>query len=151
MDKQKVILIISGLSFIALITLLSLVLKDQFGVKDCGCPRVVSQNFIFIFVFLSIVFIGGIVYYLLSLQIKQRDRALEFNLETIMKFLDGDEKEVLNQIKKNNGKMLQSNISKISRLRAHRAIKKLSEKNIILLEKIGRENKLEINKKFEVK
>ena len=151
MKKNIIILLISALAFICLIVFLSLLLGEHFQVQSCGCPKMVSQNFVWLFIFLSIIFIGGIVYYLLSLKIEKKDRTIGFNLSTIMKFLDNDEKNILRQLKQNNGEILQSKIKKINKLRSHRAIKKLEEKEILKTIKQGKINKITLNNEFNLK
>jgi len=148
MKKNIIVLFISSISFILLIVFLSLLLGEHFQVESCACPSMVSQNFILLFIILAVIFVGGIVYYLLSLQIEKKEKALEFNLDTIMKFLDDDEKNILKQTKQNKGEILQSKIKGITKLRTHRALKKLQTKGILELEKIGRKNKIKLNKNF---
>jgi len=143
--KSLISLILSGISFILLIIFLSLLLGEHFQIESCGCPNMVSQNFILLFIVLSIFFVGGLLYYLLSLQIEKEEKKIKFNIKTIIKFLDEDEKKILNQIKEKK-EILQSEIKELTKLRKHRAIKKLNEKNILEIEKLGNKNKL----KFEL-
>jgi uncharacterized membrane protein len=147
--KSLISLILSGISFILLIIFLSLLLGEHFQIESCGCPHMVSQNFILLFIGLSIVFIGGLLYYLLSLQIEKEEKKIKFNIKTIIKFLDEDEKKILNQIKEKK-EILQSEIKELTKLRKHRAIKKLNEKNILEIEKLGNKNKLKLNENFEL-
>jgi len=147
--KQIISLIVSSISFILLIIFLSLLLGEHFQTENCGCPKMVSQNFIILFIVLSVIFIGGLIYYLLTLKLEEKDKKVKFNVKTIMKFLDSDDKKILNQIKK--GEILQSKIKGLSKLRKHRAIKKLQEKEILKIEKIKNKNKIKINKNFELK
>ena len=150
MKKSQIAsLIISSISFILLIIFLSLLLGEHFQVESCGCPKMISQNFIFLFIFLSIIFIWGLIYYLLSLKLEKKEKKVRFNVKTIMKFLDKDEKMVLNQIKKEE--ILQSSIQGLSKLRKHRAIKKLQEKEILKIKKIKNQNKIKLNENFELK
>jgi len=148
---RNIILFISAISFILLITFLSLLLGEQFQIRSCGCPKMVSQNFIFLFILLSVIFVAGMVYYLLSLQLEKKEKVINFNLETIMKFLDNDEKDILNQIKKKDKPILQSEIKKLTKLRTHRALKKLKDKEIITTKKIGKMNIVQLNKNFTLK
>jgi len=146
-----VVLFISIASFIALIIFLSLLLGEHFQVESCGCPKMVSQNFIVLFIVLSVIFAGGIFYYLLSLQIQKKNEKLEFGLDTIMKFLDKDEKSIIKQTRENKGQISQNKIKGITRLRAHRAIKKLEEKGILDINRKDKTNKIKINKNFKLK
>ena len=152
MKKSNVIsLIVSGISFILLIIFMSLLLGEHLQVEECGCPHMVSQNFIGIFIVLGMIFIGGLIYYLLSLKIDKKDKKVRFNVNTIIQFLDKDEKEILKQLSEKKGKMLQSEIKDLSKLKKHRAIKKLKEKNIVKVEKSGNKNKIKLNENFELK
>ncbi len=152
MKKGSLIsLIVSGISFILLIIFLSLLLGEHLQVKSCGCPQMVSQNFILLFIALSVIFVGGLIYYLLSLQIEKKNKKVKFNVNTIMQFLDKDEKNILKQLSKNDKEMLQSNVKGLSKLKKHRAIKKLKEKNIVKVEKSGNKNKIKLNENFELK
>src|SRR6056297_2959557 len=153
MKKSNIIaLIISGISFILLIIFLSLLLGEHLKVEGCGCPHMVSQNFIFLFIVLSVIFVGGLLYYLLSIKIEKKDKKVKFNVNTIMQFLDDDEKKILKQIKdKQEGKMLQSEVKGLTKIKKHRAIKKLKEKNIVKVEKSGNKNKVKLNENFDLK
>lgn len=150
MKKRCLIsLILSGISFILLIVFLSLLLGEHLQIESCSCPKMVSQNFILLFIGLSIIFIGCLIYYLLSLQIEKRNNKVRFSIKTIIDFLDNDEKKILTQIEKDKNKeIMQSEIKGLSKLRKHRAIKKLKEKNILKIEKLGNKNKLKLNKNF---
>jgi len=148
MKIRSVILIVSSLSFIILIVSLSLLLGEKFQIQSCGCPKMVSQNFIFLFILLSIIFVAGILYYLLSLQLDKKTKTIDFSTSTIMKFLDNDEKKILNQIKKNG--IMQSEIKGMTKLRIHRAIRKLEEKEILISSRIGKTNLIKLNKNFKL-
>lgn len=151
MKKSNLIsLIVSGISFILLIVFLSLLLGDQLEVRSCGCPHVIQQNFVWIFIVLGMIFMGGLIYYLLSLKIDKKDRKVKFNVNTIMQFLDEDEKKIIKQLSGAEGKMLQSDIKDLSKLKKHRAIKKLRDKNIVKVEKSGNKNKVKLNENFEL-
>jgi len=152
MKKSNLIaLIVSGISFILLIVFLSLLLGNHLEVRSCGCPHVIQQNFIWIFIVLGMIFMGGLIYYLLSLKIDKKDQKVRFNVGTIMKFLDEDEKKITKQLQNNNKEILQSDIKGLSKLKKHRAIKKLKEKGIVEVEKSGNKNKVKLNENFELK
>ena len=149
MRKRDIVLAISGIAFILFVVFLSLLLGEHLKQPSCGCPKMVSQNFVILFIVLAIIFVGGIIYYLLSLQLEKQEEKIEFNLNTVLKFLDEDEKDILEQIRDEDGEMLQSKIG-MDKVRKHRAIKKLKEKNIIKSRKHGRTNKLTLNEKFRL-
>ena len=149
MKKNELILFIGGVSFLALIALTILLLGDRFSVQDCGCPKVVSHNLIFIFIFLAIIFVACLFYYFFSLKIEKKERIISKNMEVLNSILDKSEKNVLDLIVKNNGKVEQSVISKkYNKLKAHRILKKLQEKNILDIKKEGKTNKVILKKEL---
>ncbi|MFW6283574.1 MAG: helix-turn-helix transcriptional regulator, partial [Minisyncoccales bacterium] len=67
------------------------------------------------------------------------------NLDTIYSILDKEEKEVLEEVVREDGEINQTEISeKHGKIKAHRIIKKLQEKKIIDIKKTGRTNKIKI-------
>lgn len=149
MKKTDVILIIGGISFLTLIVLLSLLVGGRFKVQGCGCPRVVSYNFIWLFIILAVIFVACLFYYLFSLKIERKERIISKNMEILNSILDKDEKKVIDLILKNKGEVEQSNVSKkYDKIKAHRILKKLQEKNIINIKKQGKTNKISLNKEI---
>ena len=145
MKKRIISLIISSVSFILLIIFLSLLLGEHFQTESCGCPKMVSQNFIILFITLSIIFIGGLIYFLLSLQIERKENIISKNMEVLYSILDKDEQNLLNFLIKNNGEINQKDLAKkIGKLKAHRVIKKLEQKKIITIIKQGKNNLIKL-------
>jgi hypothetical protein len=150
MKKRDIVLILGSISFLVLVTFLSLLLADKFQVRGCGCPRVVSHNFIWLFISLAVIFVGSLLYYLFSLKIDEKEKFIDKNMEIVYSILDKDEKNVLNKIIKNKGEIEQSLISKeYDKIKAHRIIKKLQEKRIVEIVKEGKTNTIKLNKDLE--
>lgn len=150
MEKKDYFLITGLISFLTLVVSLSLLLADKFQVKTCGCPKMVSQNFIILFIFLAVIFVTSLLYYLFSLKITQKEKCIGKNIEILYTILDNDEKKVLEKLSKNKGTLEQSEISKMyDKIKAHRIIKKLEEKGLIEIKKEGKKNTL--NLKDELK
>jgi len=149
MEKRDFILIAGGVSFFALIIFIGLVLADRLQVRGCSCPKVVSYNFIWIFIILAAIFVGSLLYYLFSFKIDKKEKTIKKNLEVIYSILDKEEEEVLEQLIKNKGEIKQSKISKkYGKIKAHRILKKLQEKKIIDIKKIGRSNKIKLKEEL---
>jgi len=108
MRVRDFILIIGGASFLTLIISLSLLLADRFQVRGCGCPKVVSHNFIWLFIVLAILFVSSLLYYLFSLKIEKKEKVITKNMEVLSSILDKDENKFLDLIIKNKGKMEQA-------------------------------------------
>lgn len=150
MKKNDIILIIGSLSFIVLIVTLSLLLADKFKVSGCGCQRVVSHNFTWLFSLLAVIFVASLIYYLFSLKLEKKEKVIGKNIEILYSILDNEEKEVLNRIIKNKGTIEQSEISKeYDKIKAHRIIKKLEEKRIVDIFKEGKTNKIKLKKELK--
>lgn len=150
MKIKEGILLIGGLSFITLVTFLSLLLADKFQVRGCGCPKVVSHNFIWLFIILAIIFVASLLHYLFSLKIEKKEKIISKNFEVLNSILDKDEKNFLDIIAKNKGEMPQSKLSKkYDKIKAHRTLKKLQEKNIIDIKKQGKTNKITLKKELK--
>ena len=150
MKKNEFILILGGISFLALVISLSLLLADKFQVSSCGCPKVVSQDFIWLFILLAVIFVGCLLYYLFSLKIERKEQIIAKNMEFLYSILDEDEKKVLEAIVKNKGEMEQSELSKkYDKIKAHRIIKKLEEKGIVNVVKEGKTNKIKLKQEIK--
>lgn len=146
MKKRELILILGGIAFIAFVVSLSLLLGSRLEEKTCGCPKMISQNFIWLFSSLAIIFVVSLVYYLFSLKIEEKERCLCKNMEILTSILDKDEKKVIDKIASTGGKIEQTKISEMyDKIKAHRIIKKLEEKKIIEIVKTGKTNTIKLN------
>jgi uncharacterized membrane protein len=149
MKFRSSILIIGAISFIILVISLSLLLANRFNVTTCGCPKVISQNFVYLFILLSVIFVSSLLYYLFSLKLDYKDKTIEKNIEILYSILDKEEKNVLQKIIKNKGQISQSQISEdYGKLKAHRIIQKLKEKKIIEVQENGKTNKILLKKEL---
>jgi uncharacterized membrane protein len=146
MRKKDIFLIVGGLSFLTLIIFLSLLLGNHLEEKTCGCPKMISQNFIWLFITLAAIFVGSIIYFLFSMKIEEKDRCLLKNKEILNSILDKDEKKVLEKLATNKGEIEQIKISEMyDKIKAHRILKKLEEKRIIEIVKKGKTNTIKLN------
>jgi len=143
MKTRDIILIIGGISFLLFVIFLSMLLSNKFSPKTCGCLNVVENNFVYIFIVLSSVFIGSLVYFLLSFKISYQKEAIRKNVGLVLSFLDKSEKEILNEIIENRGEILQSELTKkFGKLKTHRTIRNLESQKVINLIKEGKTNKI---------
>jgi uncharacterized membrane protein len=149
MKKRDLILIIGGIAFITLVIFLSLLLGNHLEEKTCGCPKMISQNFIGLFISLAVIFVGALLYYLFSLKIDAKEKTINKNIEILNAILDKDEKKALEEISK-TGELEQKKISEIfDKIKAHRVIKKLNEKGIIEIIRTGKTNKIKLNEELK--
>ncbi len=150
MKTKEIILGIGILAFLALIISMTLLLGNQLKPQTCGCPKVISQNFVWLFIILGVIFAASLLYYLFSLKIIRKELTITKNMEILYSILDKDEKLVLSRLVKSKGELEQSEIAKIfDKIKAHRIIKKLQEKGIIDIIKSGKTNKIKLKKELK--
>ncbi|MCD6476684.1 MAG: hypothetical protein J7K26_00760 [Candidatus Aenigmarchaeota archaeon] len=143
--KKEMLLVVSAISFILFVYLLSLLIGSEFRLIGCACPNFVSSNFIYIFMLLSIIFIGSLVYYLCSIKIDMQQKIIDKNISLVLNFLDKNERKILEKIINSKGIILQSSLTKkFGKLKTSRIIKKLKQNSIIDVEDIGRTNKIKL-------
>ncbi|MBI5223915.1 winged helix-turn-helix transcriptional regulator [Candidatus Micrarchaeota archaeon] len=90
---------------------------------------------------------GFFVYRTLNAKIEKQQKVIQSNMELIMRFLSAEEREILNLLNEKQGRTTQSEIAKLpgmSRLKAHRLIKKMEERRLIHIEKYGKINMIRI-------
>ena len=86
---------------------------------------------------------GLVVYSILNATIEKQEKAAKTNMGIIMKFLGEDERNILDLLSSKGGMTTQCEISRLpgmSRLKAHRVVRKLEDRGIVHVEKI-REDK----------
>ncbi len=92
-------------------------------------------------------FSGLVVYSVLGSEIQKHKRVAKANIGIIMKFLDEREGELVSLLLKKGGMTTQSEISRLpgmTRLKAHRMVKRLEQRGILHVEKYGKVNMVRI-------
>jgi uncharacterized membrane protein len=175
MKKKTILLFIP--SIVAVIAL-SVGILSHFGIwtslfseEACGCQNSTPDHYYLLFSVVVLILASiPITYYYLS---KNMEKKLKIHEETlsrivnkkinrknkndlsgkgdILKFLNPSEQKMIKILLKNNGEMLQSQISKIddmTKLKVHRTAKSLEEKNIIETEHYGKTKKISLTKEI---
>ena len=149
--------------FIGLLIFLGVSLYP-FSEKYCGCHDTIPNYFFLLFGVLLILAVIPISYYFSSKKTGEKlDKHLEaltkfadkttaveknggnVNKQSILKFLGDYERKVLERLLESKGSVLQSEISRIegmTKLKAHRAVKNLEQKEIIKIERHGKTNRI---------
>ena len=86
---------------------------------------------------------GIVVYSVMSSTIEREKKVVKANTEIIMKFLGQEDREVLKLLLNKGGITTQGEISALpgmTRLKAHRVVRKLEERGIVHVEKHGKVN-----------
>ncbi|MEK6973144.1 MAG: hypothetical protein AABW72_03840 [archaeon] len=97
------------------------------------------------------VAIGAGVYYFMSTKIEKKEKTLRDNTDILLKFLNPDEKKVVNKLIENNGRALQAEVTRLpemSKVRSHRVILKLLDKGVIEKEQMGKTNIIKFKKEI---
>ncbi|MCK5629209.1 MAG: hypothetical protein KAI26_01210 [Nanoarchaeota archaeon] len=95
--------------------------------------------------------IGTLVYYIMSDKIIHQEQSLKKNSKIILNFLTGQEKKVIETLMENEGKVQQyelSHLPNLNKLKTHRILVNLEQKGIIHKEKLGKINKIVLNKEL---
>ncbi len=132
--------------FIFLVTVLVLVFSLYSvgqAVPDILAP--IMQYHVQFMVLMGVFGLGSglIVYSLLNAQLEKQKQVVKTNLDIIMKFLSPEDREVLRLLLDKEGMTTQSEIARLpgmSRLKAHRIVKKLEGRGIVHVEKYGKIN-----------
>jgi DNA-binding transcriptional ArsR family regulator len=93
------------------------------------------------------VFSGLMVFSIMNATLEKQKQLVKTNISIIMKFLGNDEREIVDLLLRKEGMTTQSEIAKLpgmSRLKAHRVVKKLEERGIVHVEKYGKINMIRI-------
>lgn len=100
------------------------------------------------FIVLSFI-VGAGTYAFMSERLERKEQTIKKNVDMILKFLNEDERKVIEKLIENNGKALQAEITRLpgmSKLRSHRTIKKLLIRKIVETEKLGKTNIVKLAK-----
>ncbi len=93
------------------------------------------------------VFSGLVVYNILNTTLEKQKKLVKTNIDIILKFLGAEDREIVSLLISKEGMTTQSEIAKLpgmSRLKAHRIVKKLEDRGIVHVEKYGKINMVRI-------
>jgi len=174
MERKTIFLLVSS---IIIIIILSIGLLNYFGVsiypfsqKSCGCQDRIPDHYYLVFGVILILASVPITYYFISNKMEKKlnehveslskivnknkgikNKGNLSNEKKILRFLNPSEQKIIEILLKKGGEMMQSQISKIegmTKLKVHRAIKSLEEKNIVESEHYGKTKKISLTKEI---
>jgi uncharacterized membrane protein len=100
-----------------------------------------------IFAFFGLA-VGATIYHVMSSDLEKKEKAIEKNNGVILKLLTGEERNVVNTLVEQGGKVRQyelSHLPNLNKVRTHRVILKLEQKGIIEKQKLGKVNNIVLN------
>ncbi len=116
-------------------------------------PEQLSIHSFYLLPFIGFIglLVGTIVYYLMADKVTKQQQTLKKNTKTILNFLTGQERKVIETLLENNGKVQQyelSHLPGLNKVKTHRILSNLEQKGIIHKEKLGKVNKIVLNKEL---
>ena len=95
------------------------------------------------------IFVGLIVYYLMFPRIEESKERLRKDLEVLLELLKEEEREVIKELIRNKGKILQSKLSsKFGKVKSFRIVENLRRRGIVEKEAYGKTNWIKLSEKF---
>lgn len=106
------------------------------------------ENSIPFFVGIGVI-AGAGIYWFMSKRMEEKQKSLHGTAEIVMQFLGREEKAIVKRLVEENGKVLQSEISRIEgigKLRSHRILQRMKDRGVIEIEKFGKTNIVRLSK-----
>ena len=100
---------------------------------------------------LSGIVIGAMVFFFMTSKLEDKKKDAELIANTLIKFLNKDEKKIVQKILESRGKVFQSEVSRIEgvgKLKSHRILRRLEDRGVIELEKHGKTNIVKLTKEI---
>ena len=113
-------------------------------------PKVHSFYLLPFIAFIGLL-VGTFVYYIMSDKLIPKEKALKKNSRIILNFLTGPERKVIETLLEKKGKVQQyelSHLPGLNKVKTHRILLNLEQKGVIHKEKLGKINKIVLNKEL---
>lgn len=89
------------------------------------------------------IIIGAAVFFFMTSKLESTQKGMQQVSGVLLKFLNNDERAIVKKILENDGKVFQSEISRIEgigKLKSHRVLQRLLDRRVIEIEKHGKTN-----------
>lgn len=149
--RRKIILSTLTLSaFLFLTTVLVLVyyLSSQ-GKEVPWFLKIFIDYHIYFMIITNVMGVGSglVLFYLSRISLEKQEEKTRTSTSLLMKFLAEDEREIIYLIKEKGGMTTQTeiaNLPKMTRLKAHRVVKKLGQQGLVQIHKHGKINMIQL-------
>ncbi|MBT4191867.1 MAG: hypothetical protein HOE11_01020 [Candidatus Diapherotrites archaeon] len=104
-----------------------------------------------VFILIGIA-IGALVFLFMTQRLESKTQDVEKLTRALIQFLNKDEKKIVEKIIEENGKIYQSELSRIEgigKLKSHRIIRKLEDRRVIEIERHGKTNIIKLKKEIK--
>lgn len=145
-------LIIGIIAGFAAVLFFSITYLNEKVLCDANCREQNKVSLILILLSLFGMFIGSLTYYFISEKYEKKITRMHKDVSLTLKFLNGEEKLIVNSILNHKGKITQSEIAKntgLSRVRIFRTLRKLEEKGVIIKKPHGMTNVIELEEELK--
>jgi len=160
MDQQKKVIlgIIALVSFLYLAYSFSQTImpEESTCLVDQGyCPHEQQLNLITdsLPLMLSLaLLVGAGIYYLMSSKVEHTKASLKKNTDVLLKFLNAEEKKVVNQLIESHGKVVQAELTRLpgmGKVKSHRVVQRLIDRGVIETERLGKTNIVRFTKEIQ--
>jgi len=98
------------------------------------------------------VVIGALIYYLMSERMESKEKSLKNNTEILLRFLNEDEKKLVNALIESDGKVLQAEITRLpgmTKVKSHRIVQRLLDRGVIEKDQVGKTNIIRFTKEIK--
>jgi uncharacterized membrane protein len=154
MDNNKKLIVgfIAIVAFLYVVFSLNSLLLEVSDTSVCSvagtaaCPHKEQVDFLIgaIPIIASIALIAGAgTYYLMAGKVESKEKSLKSNTEVLLKFLNEDERKLVNAIIESEGKVLQAEITRLpgmTKVKSHRIVQRLIDRGVIETDKLGKTN-----------
>lgn len=98
------------------------------------------------------VIVGAGMYYLMGSKIESKEKSLKNNTDILLRFLNPDERKLMDLLIENNGKVLQAEVTRLpemTKVKSHRIVRRLLDRGVIESERIGKTNVIKFSKEIK--
>ena len=123
----------------------------QLMIENRDAQPIIHSYYLLPFMAFIGLLVGTLVYYLMSDKVIQQEQTLKKNTKIILNFLTRQERNVIETLMENGGKVQQyelSHLPNLNKVKTHRILIALEQKGIIHKEKLGKINKIVLNKEL---
>ncbi len=96
--------------------------------------------------------VGAGTYYFMGEKVENKKQDLKNNTEILLKFLNTDEKKLVNALIESGGKVLQAEVTRLpgmTKVKSHRVVLKLLDRGVIEKAKLGKTNIIQFTKEIK--
>jgi uncharacterized membrane protein len=150
-NKKLIVGIILIVAFVYIVFTVANIIQSSNENNQCTdlesgeiCPHKEQLNFligVLPLIASTALIVGAGIYYLMASKVEIKQESLKKNANILLKFLNEDEKKLVNLLIENNGKALQAEVSRLpgmTKVKSHRVVQKLIDKGVIEREEFGK-------------